>query len=223
MARSVEATGKNVAEATAKALRELGVAAGQADITVISRGRPRLFGLLRGAPAKVRVVHKASMRDRAESLLSDLLRHMRFSTQLDVQEQKHGLYVNIESAGTDALLIGQGGVTLSSLEYLVNRLLQQDDVKGYHVMLDVGGYRRRHGHELQGEQPPPRGRRPRGGRGRRDGAAQTREPAAQPVGAPAGGGQPRAGGRRRSGRGRRRRGPGGRGKGQPGGGQPSQQ
>lgn len=197
MARSVEATGKNVAEATAKALRQLGVPAGQAEIAVISRGRPRFFGLLRGAPARVRATPRESMRDRAEVLVGELLRRMRFSSQLEVAEQKGGLYINIETAGTDELLLGQGGVTLSSLEYIVNRLLQQDERRGYRVMLDVGGRRRSQGQtvsEVRGDEPRGRRRRPP----RQAAVAQGAPPQAE-------GARPPRSGRRRSGRGRRRR------------------
>lgn len=217
MTRSVEATGRNVAEATAKALRELGVPAGQADVTVISRGRSKFFGLIKGTPAKVRVVHKASIRDRAETLVQDLLRRMRFSVQLEVAEQKHALHINIDTVGADELLVGKGGLTLDSLEYIVNRLLQQDDRKGYRVVLDVGGYRRQHGHQPQPEDEPRRGRRqgrPERGSGGRGGGQRRGEPGGERAGdgrpEPAGVAGARPSGRRRSGRGRRRRGSGGR-------------
>ena len=54
---SVEAEGRTVNEATEKALEELGLRKDQADIEVLSEGRPRLLGF-RGEPARVRVTAK---------------------------------------------------------------------------------------------------------------------------------------------------------------------
>jgi len=218
MSRSTEATGRTVAEATAKALRDLGISSSEADITVVARGRRGLFGILPGTPAKVRVSHRESNRDRAETLVRDIVRRMHMSCQLDVVERRQDIHIGIETAGTDSILVGKGGTTLQSLEYLVNRMLQNENRKGQRVLLSVGGYRRpddEFDRDTPEQRPEPsgrsRGRRNRGDRGRerqpRGEQAQGRpEPVA--AGAPAGG---RSGGRgrRRSGRGRRRRGSGG--------------
>ncbi len=219
MTRTLEATGKTVAEATANALRQLGVSSDQAEISVINRGRRGLFGIFPGTPARVRASQRLATRDRAETLLKDLLRHMHISCQLDVVERRHDLHISIETAGTDSVLIGKGALTLYSLEYLVNRMLQNENRKGQRVLLEVAGYKRRREDEPSDDEPGE-SRSRRGGRrgeGRRDGRREgsregSREPQAQPVGAAAEAGSGartgRSGGRRRSGRGRRRRGSG---------------
>jgi spoIIIJ-associated protein len=143
MTRSCEATGKNIAEATRNALRELGIARDEADITVVARGRRGFLGLFQGAPAKVRVSHRVSVREDAERLVSDMLRLMRFSSQLHITEEKNTLVIDIETAGSDGLLIGKAGHTLSAVEYLTNRMLQKESKKGVKVVLDVSGYKRR--------------------------------------------------------------------------------
>ncbi len=214
MTRTLEATGKTVAEATASALRQLGVSSDQAEVSVINRGRRGLFGIFPGTPARVRASLRLATRDRAETILMDLLKHMHISCQLDVVERRHDLHISIETAGTDSLLIGKGALTLYSLEYLVNRMLQNEDRKGQRVLLEVAGYKRRREEEPSDDEPGERRSR-RGGRrgeGRRDaGRDASREPQGQPVGAAAGAGagSGRPSGRRRSGRGRRRRGSGG--------------
>jgi len=210
MTRTLEATGKTVAEATANALKQLGVSSDQAEITVVNRGRRGLFGIFPGTQARVRASLRLATRDRAETILKELLRHMHISCQLDVVERRHDLHISIETAGTDSLLIGKGALTLYSLEYLVNRMLQNEDRKGQRVLLEVAGYKRRREDEPSDDEPGERRSR-RGGRrgdGRRD---ASREPQGQPVGAAAGAGagSGRPSGRRRSGRGRRRRGSGG--------------
>jgi spoIIIJ-associated protein len=59
-----------------------------------------------------------------------------------VEEHKHGddlmLDVKTEEAGR---LIGRQGQTLADLQYIVNRILFQQDQNSPKVMLDVGGYR----------------------------------------------------------------------------------
>jgi len=211
MSRTVEATGKNVAAATANALRQLGVTSDQAEISVVNRGRRGLFGIFPGTPARVRVSHRESTRDRAETIVRDLLKRMQVGCMLDVVERRHDLQITIETAGTDGILIGKGGLTLISLEYLVNRMLQNENRKGQRVLLDVAGYKRRREDEpSDGESDDSRGRR--GGRRREPRRDRDQQPVGAAVGAgqtgesQAGAGRPAS--RRRSGRGRRRRGSG---------------
>lgn len=222
MSRTVEATGKSVAAATAKALKQMGVPSDQAEIAVIGRGRRGLFGLFGGTPARVRVTHRLSTRDRAEGILQDLLKRMHISCQLDVVERRNDLHITIETAGTDSLLTGQGGLTVISLEYLVNRMLQNENRKGQRVLLDVAGHKRSRDAEAADEGADD-GRSRRGGRRGERRPARERQPVAAGAAGAAGGGTGRSssssGGRRRSGRGRRRRGPGGPPKAQPQGGE----
>lgn len=143
MTRSVEATGKDVAEATSRALAKLGIGNNEADVEVVQRGRRGFLGLLKGTPAKVVVSRRVGARERAEEIVSTMLRLMRLSTQLHVTEEKNSLIIDIETAGSDGLLIGKGGATLNALEYLTNRMLQRGTRKNPRVVLDVSGYKRR--------------------------------------------------------------------------------
>jgi spoIIIJ-associated protein len=141
MNRTVEMTGKDVAEATKKALRKLGVARNEAQVTVLEEGKKGFLGIFGCTPARVRVACDASTRDRAERILSDILRLMTFSSQLHINEEKNSIQVGIETAGADGLLIGKGGSTLSSIEYVVNRMLQRENSKSTRISLDVSGYK----------------------------------------------------------------------------------
>lgn len=149
MARIVEASGKNVAEATARALAKVGIASEQANIEVIERGRRGFLGLFGGAPARVAVSQRVSMRAEAEEIVAHMLRLMRLSCQLHVAEEKNTLIIDIETAGSDGLLIGKGGDTLSALEYVANRMLQRGSKKSPKIILDVSGYKRRRGDFLK--------------------------------------------------------------------------
>jgi spoIIIJ-associated protein len=143
MTRSVEATGRDVAEATSRALAKLGVSDEEADVEVLQRGRRGFLGILRGAPAKVVVSKRVSARESAEEILSNILKLMKLSSQLHVTEEKNSLVIDIETAGSDGLLIGKGGATLSALEYVINRMLQRGSRRSPRVVLDVSGYKRR--------------------------------------------------------------------------------
>lgn len=143
MTRTVEGTGKNVAEATARALGKLGIKKDEADIKVLERGRKGFLGLFGGAPARVAASRRTNVREGAEQIVGDMLRLMRLSCQLHVTEEKNALIIDIETAGSDGLLIGKGGHTLSALEYVANRMLQRGSRKSPKIILDVSGYKRR--------------------------------------------------------------------------------
>ena len=136
-------------EATARALAKFGIASEQANIEVIERGRKGFLGLFGGAPARVAVSQRVSVRARAEEIVADLLRLMRLSSQLHVTEERNTLIIDIETAGSDGLLIGKGGNTLSALEYVANRMLQRGSKKSPKIILDVSGYKRRRGDFLK--------------------------------------------------------------------------
>ncbi len=149
MARIVEASGKSVAEATARGLAKFGITSEQASIEVIDHGRKGFLGLFGGAPARVAVSQRVSARAQAEEIVGDLLRLMRLSYQLHVTEERNTLIIDIETAGSDGLLIGKGGNTLSALEYVANRMLQRGSKKSPKIILDVSGYKRRRGDFLK--------------------------------------------------------------------------
>lgn len=143
MTRTIEETGRDVAEATSRALAKLGATSAEAEVTVLERGRKGFLGLLGGAPARVVVSRRVDPKERAEEIVSELLRLMRLSCQLHVTEEKNTLVIDIETAGSDGLLIGKGGHTLGAIEYISNRMLQRGSRKSPKIVLDVSGYKRR--------------------------------------------------------------------------------
>jgi spoIIIJ-associated protein len=139
----MEETGRDVAEATSRALAKLGATSDEAEVTVVHRGRKGFLGILGGAPARVVVSRRVDPRERAEGIVSELLRLMKLSCQLHVTEEKNTLVIDIETAGSDGLLIGKGGHTLGAIEYVANRMLQRGSRKSPKIVLDVSGYKRR--------------------------------------------------------------------------------
>ncbi len=143
MTRTIETTGRTVEQATSEALRELGISRKDAEVDVVEQGKKGLLGIFGGAPAKVRVTHRPSITDRAEEVVNEMLRLMQISNQLHISEEQGSLVIDIETAGSDGLLIGKGGQTLSALEYIANRILQREGLRSPRVVLDVSGYKRR--------------------------------------------------------------------------------
>jgi spoIIIJ-associated protein len=81
------------------------------------------------------------MPETPKAILEELLHRLGYDAQ--VQEQKHDdsllLEVQTEDSGR---LIGRQGQTLADLQYLLNRLVFQQDPQAPKVTVDVAGYRK---------------------------------------------------------------------------------
>lgn len=81
-------------------------------------------------------------------LASFILTSCGFKPNIAVTKDDKGLYLNIKTKRTDAILIGKKGETLWSLQYLISRLM-----KRFHpnlkILVDVGGYRMRRNNFLK--------------------------------------------------------------------------
>jgi spoIIIJ-associated protein len=80
------------------------------------------------------------MSSRPKETLETMLRLLGFESQIQEQNLEDGpmLEVNTDESGR---LIGRQGQTLADLQYLLNRLLFQQDSQAAKVTVDVGGYR----------------------------------------------------------------------------------
>lgn len=76
-----------------------------------------------------------------KTVLQTLLGHLGFQSTIEVIEEDGGILLNIVTEDSGRL-IGRQGQTLNDLQYLVNRLIFQQDSDSPKVLIDVGGYRR---------------------------------------------------------------------------------
>lgn len=76
----------------------------------------------------------------AKSTLEQLLKHLGFEAEVTEQTFDDGLLLDVKSDESNRL-IGRQGQVLSDLQYVVNRLLFQQDSRCPKVTVDVGGYR----------------------------------------------------------------------------------
>jgi spoIIIJ-associated protein len=75
-----------------------------------------------------------------KATLEQLLEHLGFEATVDEHNMDDGLFLDVKTDDSGRL-IGRQGQTLSDLQYLLNRLLFQQDPSSPKVTVDVGGYR----------------------------------------------------------------------------------
>lgn len=75
-----------------------------------------------------------------KDILEQLLRNLGFPAEVEEHHLDDGLLLDVKTEDSGRL-IGRQGQTLSELQYLLNRLLYQQDPETPKVTVDVGGYR----------------------------------------------------------------------------------
>jgi spoIIIJ-associated protein len=160
----VEASGKTVDEAIAKALEQLGLDRSQVDVEIISEGRTGLFGL-GGEDARVlvkplgaeQVALEGSEIQIAVDFLQRLLEMMDIDAQVTARApETPGDGLGRSSAVLDVngddlgILIGRRGSTLAALQYMVNHMVSRHLKSKALVSVDVERYKRRREEALIG-------------------------------------------------------------------------
>src|SRR6266487_264371 len=75
-----------------------------------------------------------------KATLEQLLQHLGFPATVEEHHLEEGLLLDVKTEDSGRL-IGRQGQTLSDLQYLVNRLLFQQDQTTPKVTVDISGYR----------------------------------------------------------------------------------
>ena len=151
----VERSAKTVEEAIEVALKELDANREEAEIEILSRGKPGFLGI-GSEPARVRV-KKLPPSEHAASTAMEVVTKLlsatgvQTMTTLRVARDPDSGGPIIDITGDDAgLLIGRRGETLRALQFVVNllvqRKIQQEPVR---VVLDIERYRERRHNSLR--------------------------------------------------------------------------
>lgn len=153
--QAIEASGKTVEDAIESGLAELGLERHEVTIDVLSQGRSGLFGI-GGEAARVRlaVVSVGTLEGEevafAQDLLGKLLSLMRVEAAVTVRApETAGDGVGRTRAVLDVdgddlgILIGRRGMTMASLQYLLNLSVSRQFRNTAPFQVDVEGYRRR--------------------------------------------------------------------------------
>ncbi|HEC77578.1 MAG TPA: hypothetical protein ENI34_00360 [candidate division WOR-3 bacterium] len=134
----VEASGKDLNEAIENGLKTLRVRREEVDYEVISQTEEETVVKLTIKEAKKHL----------QELTNFILTSCGFKPNISITKDGKGLYLNIKTKHTDAILIGKKGETLWALQYLISRLM-----KRFHpnlkILVDVGGYRMRRNNFLR--------------------------------------------------------------------------
>ena len=144
MIKSVEATGRNIEEAFANAIKELGIDDDMLNVEKVVLENPRTGFLgIGSSPAKVRVSYEVSRADKALDFLHGLLERMGSLAQPSVVESGDE-NIELRIDGQDlGMLIGRRGETLNAIQHITNFAVNKDEEERVRVIVDVENYRKK--------------------------------------------------------------------------------
>ncbi len=144
---SLEVSAKTVEEAIDLGLKQLDADRAEVDVVVVTEGRAGILGI-GSEPARVRVTPREKTPE-AISIAQEVLQEMFDLMEVDAEVRLRtnsiaGEDLSIDIMGDDSgLLIGRGGTTLSSLQFMVNFIVSKRLTEWTPVNIDVEGYRQR--------------------------------------------------------------------------------
>jgi spoIIIJ-associated protein len=146
----IETEGKTVESAVENALTRLGVDENDVEIEVLDEGSRGVFSFLGSKQARVRVRLKGASLPAADpsELVEELLSVMGFPAEVQSSDTADATEVTIGSTGADGLLIGKRGETLECFQHIVSKMINRNTSDWRHVVVDVGGYRKRRESQL---------------------------------------------------------------------------
>lgn len=140
MARSVIKEGKNVDEAIALAIAELGIELEDADVEILDEGSKAVLGIFGGKGARVQVTEHITDTKKITAFLEAMLAVIGTEATIETREEADKIYVDINGENVGAL-IGKHGDTLYAVSYLANLMINKDRDNYKRVIVDVGNYR----------------------------------------------------------------------------------
>jgi len=145
---SMEFTGKTIEEAVETALAELKVAAERIEYEVLQLPSKKLFGLIGGKMARIRVTVKTiDPIVVAREFLNNVFSAMKISVTIEKSTADEITTFNVRGDEL-GVLIGKHGQTLDALQYLTNLAANHHAVERVRIVLDVEDYRKRRAETL---------------------------------------------------------------------------
>lgn len=140
--KKIRMKGKSVEDAAKAALEVLGGKREDANVLVISEGKPGMLGVLGGEEAEVEVVLKEGATADARQILQEILDKMAFVAVVEGKLEED--VVRLDIKGEDmGRIIGKEGATLKSLEIILSSILRSIYGEKVGVSIDAGGYRQK--------------------------------------------------------------------------------
>lgn len=133
--------GKTFEEVKAKACREFNTEEKNLDIEVLENTK-RIFSLLGGGKIKISAKMKGevSKANFAKNILENLVKFFDENSTIELKEREDEIILNILSEKS-GLIIGKKGETLSSMQFVLNKIVQTDDDSEKRIIIDIEGYR----------------------------------------------------------------------------------
>ncbi|MBU3101454.1 MULTISPECIES: RNA-binding cell elongation regulator Jag/EloR [Clostridium] len=137
----IEMIGKNVEDATSKALDELKVTRDKVEVETLDEGSKGFLNIIGVKPAKIRVTVKRDSLKEAETFLMEVLQSMNMKAEVNLKDENNEIHIDLIGPNM-GLLIGYRGETLDALQYLVSLVVNKNHDQEYkRVLLDTENYR----------------------------------------------------------------------------------
>ena len=130
-------TGKTVDEAVEEALKQLGITAEEAEVTVLEEGKRKLFGSVK---AKVKVVKKATDGERAANFIDGLLKILKIPAFNEIVSDGEKIEIEIKTTNTSAV-IGRRGEVLDAIQCIAGAVANIGREEYRRVVVDCENYR----------------------------------------------------------------------------------
>ena len=142
MIKEAIGVGETELEALNDAKRQLGLdEMDDVEFELIQRPEKKKFGLIGGAPAKVKITLKETPDEKAEEFLRQVLDNMKLESVVIEKKLVDG-GVEFDLSGEDVgFVIGRRGETLDSLQYLTSLVANHTDNAYFKVTINTGNYR----------------------------------------------------------------------------------
>lgn len=141
--KSIDIIGKTYEEALKNGLEKLEAKEEDVDIEILENGSKGFLNLIGSKPTKIKITLKKNNVDKAREFLEKLIDYMGIDAKIEIIENDSQININIKgkSVGT---IIGHGGETLDSLQYLVFLIINKGNNKEFkRVELDAENYRQK--------------------------------------------------------------------------------
>ena len=137
----IEQEGKTIEEAMEIAMQRLGANRDQVKVTVLSEGKKGIFGF-GASQCKVRVTIKEDNSATPEGILKVILDEMGIECDIKSATSDGNIHLSVKTPNP-GLLIGRRGMTLNSIQYLVNCMANKSSLVKRRVIIDAEQYRER--------------------------------------------------------------------------------
>lgn len=135
--------GKNIEEATNKAILELNTAEDNLIIKVLESKQ----GLLKKV-VKIEVISINELIDYLKDCIKEITSLMNIQTNLEVRRRQNNINVTLFS-DNNSILIGKNGKTLEAFQNILRQMIPNDINEKYKITIDIENYKERKIHNIE--------------------------------------------------------------------------